>query len=164
MEPEASSEKPSWQSLHCHLRDDLQKEVHLTRELLSNMHQEEVSLMLNDGGSLCQLQEQQHYLFERLSNVRQHRQEVTTEIEKMVPGGPKTPSIDQVLPPTEEISAEILSLSDQLVALTERMNRQHSQNQRLTSSGGRQARAHFFMHSEPRAKRKVSVATYHLKK
>lgn len=152
-----------WHTLHTHLRDDLQKEVHLTRELLSNMHQEEISLMLNDGGSLHLLQEQQHYLFERLSAVRQHRQEVMVEIEKMVPGQ-NAPSLDQILPPTEVISTEILSLRDQLMALTERMNRQHTQNQRVTATGSSYVRAHFAPMNESRAKRKVSVATYHLKK
>ena len=121
----------NWQSLHVSLRDGLQQEIHLTRELLSNMHQEEVSLMLHDTGSLDQILQHRSQMLEKLSSLRLHRQEITKEIEKIASSTHKNPSLDEILPPNEEISTEILSLSDQLTALAERMNRQQSQNQRL---------------------------------
>ena len=158
------SPEETWQELHSSLRDGLQREVHFTRELLSNMHQEELSLMLHDGGSLNQVLEQQFHLFERLSALRLHRQEITLKIEKIVVEKKKLPSIEEILPSSEEITTEILSLSDQLMALTERMNLQHSHNQHLSEHGERSIPPHFQPSMEPRAKRKASVATYHLKK
>lgn len=152
----------TWQALHNQLRDGLQKEIHLTRELLSNLNQEEVSRMLDDSGSVNYLLEQQHSLFERLSIVRTQRMQLTTAIEKIVLDNHKLPSLDEVLPPAEEISTEILFLTDQLVALTERLNRQHSHNQQVIARGAHHP--HFHAQMAPKAKRKASVATYHLKK
>src|SRR6267154_4594384 len=117
------SDAENWQTLHVSLRDVLQKEIHLTRELLSNMHQEEVSLMLQDGGSLNQILQQRSQMLEQLSSLRLHRQETTEKIEKIASVLHKNPSLDEILPPNEEISTEILSLSDQLMALTEKINR-----------------------------------------
>jgi pantoate kinase len=154
--------REDWQALHVSLRDDLQKEIHLTRELLSNMRQEEISFMLQDTGSLNLILQQRSEMLETLSILRLHRQETTAKIEKMASTNHRNPTLEEILPPSEEISTEILSLSDQLMALTERMNRQHSQNQRLAKYGDH------MMHLQPapevRPKRKSSVATYQIKK
>jgi hypothetical protein len=163
MVAETQSNREDWQKLHNLLRDDLQKEIHLTRELLSNMHQEEVSRMLQDKGSLNLILEQRSQLLEKLSFLRLHRLETTEKIEKMV-GFSSHPSLDKVLPPDEEISTEILSLSDQLVALTERMNRQSTQNQRLAEYGDHVRYPLLPPQLEARPKKKASVATYQIKK
>lgn len=154
----------NWQTLHSSLRDDLQKEIHLTRELLTNMHQEEVSLMLQDNGSLNLILQQRSQMLEKLSFLRLHRQEITEKIEKIVSIENKSPSLDKVLPPNEEISTEILSLSDQLMALTERMNQQHSQNQRLTEHPDHSRYPALQPSPQTRPKRKASIATYQIKK
>ncbi|MBS0604744.1 MAG: flagellar export chaperone FlgN [Verrucomicrobia bacterium] len=153
-----------WQTLHNELRDGLQNEIRLTRELLSNMHQEEVSLMLHDTGSLNQILQQRSQMLERLSTLRLRRLQTTERIEKIATVGHKHPSLEEILPPSEEISTEILSLSDQLMALTERMNRQHTQNQRLSEHGDHHRYPPRQMTPEARPKRKASVATYHIKK
>jgi hypothetical protein len=153
----------NWQSLHVSLKDDLQKEIYLTRELLSNMHQEEVSLMLHDNGGLEQILQQRSQMLEKLSSLRLHRQETTQKIEKIV-SAHHAPSLDDVLPPHEEISTEILSLSDQLMALTERMNRQQSQNQRLAEHPDHNRYPPLQPSPQTRPKRKASVATYQIKK
>ena len=98
------SNPENWQTLHDALRDVLQKEIHLTRELLSNMHQEEVSLMLHDGGSLNLIMQQRSYLLEKLSYLRLYRIETTQKIEKIVGKAHQQPSLDEILPPNEEIS------------------------------------------------------------
>lgn len=157
-----SIQDPSWHELHEILKEDLQREVLFTRELLSNMHQEEVSLMLQDKGTLNLVLEQQFHLFERLSALRLHRQEITSKIEKIVVNRKKKPSVEELLPVSEDISTEILSLSDQLVSLTQKVQTQRSYNQRLEET-----RIPLFqtqMETAPRAKRKASIATYHLKK
>jgi uncharacterized protein with von Willebrand factor type A (vWA) domain len=158
------SDAENWQTLHVSLRDVLQKEIHLTRELLSNMHQEEVSLMLQDGGSLNQILQQRSQMLEQLSSLRLHRQETTEKIEKIASVLHKNPSLDEILPPNEEISTEILSLSDQLMALTEKINRQYSQNQRLTEHPEHSRYTPLQPSPQTRPKRKVSIATYQIKK
>ncbi len=162
---EGTMEGENWQALHCCLRDDLQKEIHLTRELLTNMRQEEVSLMLHDSGSLNLILQQRAQMLEKLSSLRVHRQEITQKIEKIVSSENKNPSLDEVLPPNEEISTEILSLSDQLTALNEKMNRQQFQNQRLTEHPDH----HHYPQpleqtQQARPKRKAAIATYQIKK
>lgn len=155
---------PSWHELHQILKEDLQREILFTRELLSNMHQEEVSLMLQDKGTLNLVLEQQFHLFERLSALRLHRQEVTSKIEKIVVNKKKIPSLEELLPSSDDISTEILSLSDQLVSLTQRMQTQRSYNQHLEQTGKTISFHQQQMETPPRAKRKASIATYHLKK
>lgn len=150
----------NWEDLHTHLRDHLQEEVRLTRELLSNMHQEELSLILCDQGTLNQVLAQQFHLFERLSVLRLNRYKITLGIEKMVVEKKKTPSVDELLPPAEEISTEILSLTDQLVCLTEHMSKKYGQNQNLSRRCD--SSAHFQLALQPRPKKKASVATYNL--
>lgn len=158
------SNPENWQTLHDALRDVLQKEIHLTRELLSNIHQEEVSLMLHDGGSLNVIMQQRSNLLERLSLLRLYRLETTQKIEKIAGKANKQPTLDEILPPNEEITTEILSLSDQLMALTERMNRQYSQNQRMAEHGDHIRYPQLQPAADPRPKKKASVATYQIKK
>src|SRR5579871_2884787 len=150
------SNQENWQALHVSLRDALQREIYLTRELLSNMHQEEVSLMLNDAGSLHQILQQRSEMLEKLSALRLHRQETTDKIEKIASANHKHPSLEEIIPTTDEMSTEILSLTDQLMALTEKIHRQYTQNQRLTEHPD-----HYPIKQpspETRAKRKASLA------
>jgi hypothetical protein len=154
----------NWQALHSTLRDDLQKEIHLTRELITNLRQEEVSLMLHDAGSSNYILEQRSQMLEKLSFLRLHRQEMTKKIEEIASTGHKNPSLDEILPPNEEISTEILSLSDQLIALTERMNRLHTENQRLAEHGDHSHYPALQPSPQTRPKRKASIATLQIKK
>lgn len=158
----AYSNPEEWHMLHDILRDTLQKEIHLTRELLSNMHQEEVSLMLHDSGSLNLIMQQRGQLLERLSLIRLHRSETTEKIIKIAGKLSTQPTLDEILPPDEEISTEILSLSDQLMALTERLNRQQHQNLRLAEYGDHYVQMQ--PAADTRPKKKASVATYQIKK
>lgn len=148
----------NWNALHTLLRDDLQKEIHLTRELLSNMRQEEVSLILRDTGNLNAILQQRSLMLEKLSAIRLRRQETTAQIEKIASVGHKNPSLDQILPPNEEITTEILSFIDQLGTLNEKMNLQQTQNHRISEHPPAMKPA-----EQPQAKRKASVATYEIK-
>ena len=160
----ARSLPEDWQTLHGTLRDNLEQEIRLTRELLANMHQEELSLMLHDQGTLNQVLQQRYPMLEKLSFLRLERVETTQKIEKIAAKGDKLPTLEEILPPGEEISTEILSLSDQLMALTERMNRQHTQNQRLSSQKEGMRPIPLQPSPDVRPKRKASVATYNVKK
>ena len=161
----AESQKPeNWQMLHNALRDDLQTEIHLTRELLANMHQEEVSLMLHDTGSLNLVLQQRSSMLDKLSSLRLRRQDTLEKIEKIAPCKNKHPSQDELLPPNDDTSTEILSLSDQLMALTQKLNRQHTYNQHLTEHGDFSRQPQLQPSAQPRPKRKASVATLQIKK
>lgn len=155
------SDANEWIKLHERVKETLKKEVHIMRELLANMHQEELSLLLNDQGSLHELQSQRAVIVERLSSLRSIRMEATEQIEKIV-AQEATPTLDRILPAEEETSTEILSLRDQLMALTEQLNRQQTQNQYLTDHPDHTRCMP--MQSAQRAKRKASVATYQIKK
>lgn len=152
-------ESEEWNVLHNNLRDGLQNEIRLTRELLSNMHQEEVSLILRDTGSVNQILQMRSEMLEKLSHLRLQREKTTEKIAKIA-GDPTEIMRSSI----EEICSEILCLSDQLVALTERMNRQQTQNIYLTEHGSNYYHPQTQAASDSRPKRKASVATYHLKK
>lgn len=150
-----------WNTLNERLKEALRKEVNIMRELLANMHQEELSLLLNDQGSLHELLDLRSSIMDRLSALRADRIEIADKIEKIAASHSRsfqeiTPDID------EDTCTQILSLKDQLIALTEQMNRQRSQNQYLIDHPDHtQILA---AQSAPRAKKKASVATYQIKK
>lgn len=146
------AQKKEWNTLNEQLKETLQKEVNIMRELLANMHQEELSRLLNDQGSLQQLLQQRSVIVDRLGSLRKNRLDTSDRIEKIT---------DKDQPVDDEMSTEILSLRDQLFALTEQMNRQQSQNQYLIEHP-----EHIQTLAEqtlPRPKRKASVATYQIK-
>jgi hypothetical protein len=155
------SDASEWIFLHEQLREALQKEVHIMRELLANMHQEELSLLLNDQGSLHELLDQRSIIIERLSTFRSMRIETTEKIEKIL-SKDSLPTLENILPDAEETSTQILSLRDQLMALTEQMNRQQTQNQYLMEHPDHSRM--LAVQSAPRPKRKASIATYQIKK
>jgi hypothetical protein len=159
-----TSQNEHWEALHTTLKEALQKEVHLMRELLSNLHQEELSLMFHDDGSLNHILQQRSQIVDRLSTLRLHRIKTTEEIEKMVSSSPQAPSVDQLLPPHEDSSSEILSLRDQLMSLTERMNKQNSLNVHLAEHPERFIPPRLQAEEKAREKRKASIATYQIKK
>ncbi len=154
----------SWNELHDELKKGLEKEIRITRELLSNLHQEEISLMLHDVGNIDQILQMRHQMLETLSELRLNRLNTTGKIEKIASEKNKNPTLDEILPPHEETSSEILSLSDQLMALTERMNRQQTQNQRLTELGEHARYPQLQLCPQNRPKRKAAVATINVKK
>lgn len=162
--PESSDR---WDHLHEELKMTLQKEIFLMRELLANLHQEELSLMLQDNGTYRQLMSQRSDMVEKLSRLRIFRTKTTQQIFALL--GKKTTGSDfeLIFPDTKEISCELLNLRDQLMALTERMNRQQTRNQHLTDHPEYLLSLH---HQEKarqeqiRPKRKPIVATYQIKK
>ena len=149
-----------WQTLHNILKEGLEKEIRLTRELLSNLHQEELSLMLHDVGSLNQVLQMRYSMLESLSALRLNRVKTTEKIEKIASSKNKHPSLEEILPPSDPITVEILSLSDQLMALTERLHRQNTHNQKLKTNSD----AHGYPPLSPqgRPKRKASIATINI--
>jgi hypothetical protein len=124
-------DEKQWNVLHEEIKLLMQQELSITRELLANMHQEELSLMLRDPGSLNQVMQQRSSMLERLSGLRVQRQQTTQKIYPLIEVQTARPSLEEILPLNEEISYEIFNLRDQLLALTERMNRQQHRNTHL---------------------------------
>lgn len=137
------------------------------RELLANLHQEELSLMLQDHGTYRQLMSQRSDMVEKLSHLRVFRTKTAQQIFAMLGKKATSFEFEQIFPDTEEIGCEILNLRDQLLALTEKMNRQQTRNQHLADhpeyllSLQHQEK---IRQEQIRPKRKPTVATYHLKK
>ncbi len=152
-----------WDALHEQLKGTLQKEVNIMRELLANLHQEELSRVFRDEGSLNQVLQQRSQIVDRLSSLRISRIKTTEMIEQIVATKEEHPSVDQILPPQEEMSTEILSLRDQLMALTEQLNRQQSYNQYIIEHP-EQLRSHQQQLEAARPKKKAIVATYQIKR
>lgn len=114
-----------WNQLHEAIKVNLQKEVYLMRELLANLHQEVL-----DKEHSAQVLEQRQSLLERLNQARELRQAATQKLETLDPSN-KSPKLEQIMPPNDEQTAEVLSLNDQLGALTKKMNQQNIDNQSL---------------------------------
>lgn len=106
----------------------MQKEIHLMRELLSNMHQEEISLTMLDRSSWNVTMQERFPLIQSLSRLREKRDFITSKV-----GDGKIIPSEKNFPSNEEERCEILYLSDQIIALIEKMNLQQSKNINLFS-------------------------------
>jgi hypothetical protein len=116
-----------WNVAHDQLKDSMRKEIGIMREVLANMLQEELSMQLNDKGSLDHILTERSLMIERLGNLRLARLEATKKLEELGAahqGG-------RLLFEGDVNSCEILSLSEQIMALTERMNAQNCRNNLL---------------------------------
>lgn len=156
-----------WNELQEELRKTMQKEVSLMRELLANLHQQEVSLMLQDLGTYNLLLQQRSDMVEHLSHLRVFREKTTEHICDILGSQKRQHDLEQILPETDELSCEIVNLRDQLMALTDKMNRQQSRNQHLAEHPEYLLSLHHqekARQEQTRAKRKPIVATYHIKK
>jgi hypothetical protein len=145
---------------HLELTLSMQKEIELMREMLANLHQEELSLLMHDKANWSLLMQERSILIERLSALRLRRIEATKKID-MIASGEKFLSLG------EEISSEIFTLRDQMMALIERTNLQSSQNETLYEQVGNLLGTPSSMaerQGQPLPKKKASVATYNLKR
>jgi hypothetical protein len=124
---------PQWNDTHNDLRLSMQKEVNLMRDLLTNLHQEELSLLMHDRSSWNQIMEERSKIVQNLSSWRTMRMEAIHKLSRLFleKKAQKDSSLEELLPSQDENSCEILSLRDQMITLMERMNTQNSRNQTL---------------------------------
>jgi DNA integrity scanning protein DisA with diadenylate cyclase activity len=154
--------REEWNYLNQQLKKSMAMEVSIMRELLANMHQEELSLMLQDQSTLNQVMTQRNDMVEKLKHLRNERQDTTQRIVKLIGLEKGEHALEKILPVEEEISTEIFNLRDQIMALSDRMNRQQARNQHIVEHRSealnlpptREAQ------SLPKAKRKAGVTTY----
>ncbi len=120
-----------WNETHNSLMVTMQNEVALTRNLLANLHQEELSLLMHDRHSWNQVLEERATILKRLAPCRQARMEAIKKLSGERVEHLKEPALEELLPLHDENSCEVLLLRDQIMALTDRMNRQSNRNQLL---------------------------------
>lgn len=148
----------------------MKKEIGLMREVLANMHQEEVALIMFDKKSLTLTLQERFPLVQRLSSLRMYRLETTRHIEHLLcpQHTRKKLPIEQILPEHQQESCELIYLTEQIVALVEKMNMQNTKNESLMknyeifSNSPAQFHQGIHLHKEEakKGKSKASVATY----
>ncbi len=119
-------EDPSWSAVHEQLRDSMQREIGIMREILGNMLQEELSLQLSDNNGLDQIRMERSLMVERLGVLRLARLHAAKKFEELTAAQEKEKALS-----VDASSCEILSLGEQILALTEKMNTQNCRNNLL---------------------------------
>lgn len=155
--------KQVWTETHTQLQQSMKKEIEAMREILANMHQEELSLLLNDRKTWAQVMEERAALIARLSNLRNSRLQATEKLEELAfpQGKPVEILLEQILPPEDATTCETLFLRDQMMALVDRMNLQSNRNELLSNLPENQqhpSQAEVQPTSKPK-KGKISIAT-----
>ncbi len=121
--------------IHQQLQYSLKKEIELVREILGNLHQEELSLLVNDRTTLNQVIQERAHLSARLNDEQAARQQATEKLQALT--FPQETSaqipLDQLLQHPETLDCETILLHDQMVALYQRMHLQNNRNRLLSN-------------------------------
>jgi hypothetical protein len=137
-----------WTELHTQLQELMKREIETMRQLLANLHQEEMFIVRKEKTYWNQLMEERGNLIHQLADLRQNRLRTGESL------GSNT-ALEEILPPDNENSWEILALRDQILALLDRMNLQTSRNEMLTQLAHHQEA----VQPEVQKKGKISLAT-----
>lgn len=121
---------PDWNKTEEDLNRSMRKEIDLMREILSNMMQEEVSLLSQNKTSWEDLMQSRFYLIEQIKVFRQDRINATN---KLLTLSDET-TFEKILSDEEEITCEVVFLLDQLITLSEKINSQNIRNQMLSKN------------------------------
>jgi hypothetical protein len=146
-------DNPQWTPLHTELQTVLKQEIDTMRELLGNLHQEEILILQKDMSYWNQLMEERGRLIIKLSGLREYRISTTASLEAHC--SHINAPLEALLPPDDENSSELLALRDQMFALLDRMNLQCSRNDMLTQL----ARHQEAPQPQQMQKQKISIAT-----
>ncbi len=115
------------------LKDSMQKEVRLMREVLSNLFQEEASLLGRDQNSWNTLMQDRLSMIEKLKYFRSDRESAIHKLTELSPKNEKSLPIFEFLLSNDDDICEIALLLDQLIALTDKINEQNTRNQNLST-------------------------------
>lgn len=115
------------ENIYICLNNALKSEIELMRELLSNLHQEELALLERDKRRFAEVMDERSDHVLNLKELRAKRLAATVELTKLAVSLGKK----EILPLLEEASCEILSKLDQIIALMERINLQNCRNDAL---------------------------------
>lgn len=121
--------------IHQQLQNTLKKEIELVREILGNLHQEELSLLVNDRTTLNQVIQERAHLSARLNNEQATRQQVTEKLQAVTcPHETSTQiPLNELLQYQEALDCESILLHDQMVTLYQRMHLQNNRNKLLSN-------------------------------
>ena len=124
---------PVWKQLHKSLQEALKKEVDTMREILANLHQEELCLVMNDQGSFNRLLQERDSLMTKLNSFKKNRIDIFHALRASLPEttGIKIEAPEDLACVLKEESCETLLLKDQQKAIIERINLQSSRNKAL---------------------------------
>ena len=147
---------PVWNKTHMELQQSMKKEIDALREILNNLHHEELSLLACDKDTQGLLLQERTLLLSKLDEIRKIRVLSQEKLYRLSQNTtPETP-LENLLPLQESSSCETLILRDQMVALMERMQLQTSSNEMLSKISG--PRAPMKVQPMPK-KKKNSIAT-----
>lgn len=121
------SSKEKWENAHLNLNASLANEIHLMREILASLHQEELALLESDFKRFSEIMEERSDFVLQVRQQRQERMDSTALLTKIAVEQNKA----ELLPPEEESSCDVLTKLDQLIALSERINLQNCRNDAL---------------------------------
>ncbi len=143
-----------WTPHHTELQNLMKKEIDTMRELLGNLRQEEMLIVQKERTYWPQRMAERGRLIHQLSHLRQNRISTTDTLESLTHSHANVP-LEELLPPDNENSWELLALRDQMFALLDRMNLQCSRNEMLTQLAHHQTAPQL----QPEKKAKISIAT-----
>ena len=111
----------------------MKKEISIMREVLGNMHQEEVALTMLDKNSLHKTLQERFFMVQTLSVLRNARMVATEAIKTFhIQSKIKQTSTNNMAYMMELQGCEIDYLSEQMLALIKSMNTQNCKNDTLT--------------------------------
>jgi len=115
------------------LKNALQREISLMREILSNLHEEELALLSRDLKGWDRVMANRSDMVAELHLLRIKRLEATAVLQGKAPETKPLSEIplDQLIPLEDESSCELFTLLDQLIALMDRLNLQNCRNDQL---------------------------------
>lgn len=151
-----------WNETHTNLQQSMKKEIETMREILGNMHEEEITLISKDMVAKAHVMEERAKLIQRLTSLRNARLEATQKLESLAfpHGVPKEIPLEKLLPSEDAATCETLMLRDQMMALIERMNLQSNRNELLTDISKRQGSSAPALQPQlEKKKNKISLAT-----
>ncbi len=119
---------PDWAKTENALKKAMEKEIDLMREILSNMMQEETSLLNQNKPLWEELMQSRFHLIEQVKIFRQDRMRATNKL--LALSDEKT--FEKILSDGEEIACDVVFLLDKLISLSEKINTQNTRNQTLS--------------------------------
>lgn len=120
--------KEKWNEMNEQLKLIMKREVSLLRELLSNMHEEELELIKEDTKGWEFLTQERIALFDRLDHLKQARLETREKMIDLLPLSQKNKPLEAFLALNEENYSELELLKSQTSALLERTEFQNQRN------------------------------------
>lgn len=119
--------KEKWEQAHFELDTSLEKEIHLMREILANLHQEELALLENNFKCFKKIMDERSNFVVKLGKQRKKRIDSTVHLTKVAVKQKRL----EILPLEEASSCNVITKLDQLIALSERINLQNCRNDAL---------------------------------